>query len=268
MNTTTDPTPATTGPSGISQAAIFAVEYAKNAAHEMLATIRDISRNSSWIVKIALGASMPHQVSYLLALITPFLHWDSLAAVSESIGMILLAVSIPVATDLFILNNIKTVGATAAARSSKIYALCAMLAPVGVSGYVNFAAPGPQLIRWLAAWAVVLIPLSEAGRAFLRADFVKLEKMETSATENLVRSAEKLAAQAEDAQVTATAVVDPKHVNKQRMLAAQKARDLAQSASGISIAALMRATGCGRGAAKKAIELANAAATDPVAVAV
>lgn len=273
--TTATTTPATTtaqaveAPLGISQAAIFAVEYAKNAAREMLDTIREIGRNSARITKIALGVSMPHQVAYILTLAAPFMHWDSLIAVPESITLILMALGIPIATDLFILNCIKTVGTAAAAKSSKIYSLITMLAPVGVSGYVNFMAPGPDLIKWLAAWAVTLIPLTEAGRAFLKADFVKIEKMETGATEQLTRTAERLTARMNEATAaTVTAGPDLKQINKQRMLAAEKARDLATQAPDLSIQSLMRAAGCGRGAAKKALETARAARTaaQPVAV--
>jgi len=260
-------TPATEQPRGfVSQAAIFATEFAKNAAKNMLDTIQSIARNSSRITLIALGVSMPHQIGYILALSTPYFKWNSPSAIAESITLILLSFGVPIATDLFILNCIKTVGATAAAQSSKIYALCAMLAPVGVSGYVNFMAPGPVLIKYLAAWCVTLIPLTEAGRAFLRADFVKIEKMETDAIEQLTHTVEKATARVGTNGEAGEQGADMKQLNKQRMLAAQKARELAMQAPEISIAALMRATNCGRGAAKKAIERAREASTEQVAV--
>jgi len=266
--TTPTTSPATNEPRGfVSQAALFATEFAKNAAQNMLDTIASISRNSGRITMVALGVSMPHQIGYILALSTPYFKWNSPSAIAESITLILLAFGVPIATDLFILNCIKTVGATAAAQSSKIYALSAMLAPVGVSGYVNFMAPGPVLIKYLAAWCVTLIPLTEAGRAFLRADFVKIEKMETDVIEQLTHTVSKATARTEGAGDSEEAV-DMRQLNKQRLLAAEKARELAMQAPEISIAALMRATKCGRGAAKKAIERARAASAESVEVAV
>lgn len=253
-------------PPGMSQAAIFATENARNAAKEMLEAIKKIGNRNTLITMIALGVSMPHQIAFLLASVTSWLHWDSPAAWAESIGMLLLAVFVPVGTDLYILNQITTVAARAAAFSSKVYALSTMIIPVGVSGAVNFMAPGPAITKWLALWIVTLIPLAEAGRAFLRPDFVKIEQMELGVTAQLTRTAERLAAQDEEPEV-GTPAVDPKQVNKQRMLAAEKARELALQTGGeISLAALMRATGCGRGAAKKAIERAKAAAPEEVSV--
>lgn len=251
--------PATVEPHGIiSQAAVFAKEYAKNAAQELLDAIKLIGRRNTRITAIALGVSMPHQAAYLLAAITSYLHWGNIAEWSESIGLILLAVMTPIATDFYILNQISTIAARAAARGSKIYALVTLIIPVGVSGTVNFLAPGPGIVKWLALWVVVLIPLAEAGRAFLRPDFAKIEQMELGAEAQLTRTAEKLTERTEDRE-SATASVDLKQVNKQRMLAAERARELAKQAPEISIAALMRATGCGRGAAKKAIERAKEA---------
>jgi hypothetical protein len=205
---------------------------------------------------------MPHQIAFLFAAVASWLHWGSPAEVGESIGLIALAVLVPVATDFYILNQITTIAARAAAKGSKIFAFVTLLFPVGVSGTVNFLAPGPTITKWLALWAVTLIPLAEAGRAFLRPDFAKIEQMELSVEGQLVRTAEKLAGRIEE-QEPAMAAVDPKQVNKQRMLAAERARDLARQAPDISIAALMRATGCGRGAAKTAIERAKAGALEP-----
>lgn len=266
-------TPATTDKppafpqSGISQAAIFAVEYAKDAAQEMLDAIKQIANRNTRITQIALGVSMPHQVAFLFASVTPFLHWDSPAAWAESIGMLLLALLVPVGTDLYILNQITTIAARAAARGSKIYALITMIIPVGVSGAVNYMAPGPAITKWLALWIVTLIPLAEAGRAFLRPDFVKIEQMENGATEQLTRTVQRLAAVQVEDEEDSKPVVDAKAINRQRMLAAERARELAMQAQGqITIAALTRATGCGRNAAKKAIERAKAAApiSEPV----
>lgn len=251
----------------LSQAAIFAREYSRLAAKEMLDAIKLIGRRNTRITVIALGVSMPHQAAYLLAAVSPYLHWNAISSWSESIGLLLLALMAPVATDFYILNQITTIAARAAARGSKIYALLTLLAPVGVSGTVNYVAPGPDIVKWLALWLVILIPLAEAGRAFLRPDFVKIEVMELGAEAQLTRSAEKLAEQAKEKEPV-KAAVDAKAINRQRMLAAEKARDLAMQAPAISVAALMRASGCGKGAAKRAIELAREANLEPEVAAV
>lgn len=253
-------------PHGMSQAAIFAIEYAKNAAQEMLDAIKKIGSRNTLITMIALGVSMPHQIAFLLAAVTSYLHWDSPAAIAESLGMLLLATMVPVGTDLYILNQITTMAARAAARSSKVYALITMVFPVGVSGTVNFMAPGPAITKWLALWIVVLIPLAEAGRAFLRPDFVKIEEMETGVTAQLTHTGETASAGTQEEE-EGTPAVNLREVNRQRMLAAQRARELAAQAGGqITLVQLMRATGCGRGAAKKAIELAKEAVSETESV--
>jgi hypothetical protein len=254
---TTTPAVELDAPRGVSQAALFAREYAKNAARNMLDTIAEISGNSARITKIAMGVSMPHQIGYILALAIPHLVWDlsKPAGVLESITMVLLAVGVPIATDLLILNCIKIVGAIAASAGSKKLAMSIMLLPVAASGAVNVLAPAPALLRFLAGFIVTVIPMSEALRAFTRPDFAKIERMEMEVESQLTRTVADATAPVE---VTVTIdTPDHRQLNKQRMLSAQKARELAQASPGISLKQLMGATGCGRGAAKKALELAK-----------
>jgi hypothetical protein len=259
-NKTVTETPATDQP-GMSQAAIFAREHAKGAARRMLNVIDEIGANSARITKIAMGVSMPHQIGYILALAIPHMvwGWNNPSGTLESITMVLLALGVPVATDLLILNCIKIVGATAAAHTSKVIAMSIMLLPVLASGTVNVLAPAPVLLKCLAGFIVTVIPMAEALRAFTRPDFAKIEQMEISVEAQLTRVGNDAADKA-----AVPAGPDHKTLNKQRMLAAQKARELATTAPDISIAALRRATGCGHGAARKALEQAKAA----VAVAV
>lgn len=270
MNTTTTTTPANTDElSGVSQAAIFARDHAKGAARKMLDALDEIGRNSVRITKIALGVSMPHQISFLLGLILPTIHVGQTPGLGylardiiHLIGMFLLVAGVPVAADLLIVNCIKVVGQAAASRKSKVAAMWIMSIPVAASVTVNVMAPAPHwILRVLAGFIVSVIPASEILRFLVRPDFAKIEQMELAVEAQLTRKIEDVAA---EMQVTATATPDQKALNKQRMVAAEKARDLALQAPGISQQALMRATGCGRGAAKKAIELANAADTDPV----
>jgi hypothetical protein len=160
-----------------SQAQIFVTEYAKNTATDMLQAIRQIGRRAGRITKIALSVSMPHQIGFILALAWPHMHWFGVSQALESITMILLAIAVPIATDLLILNCVETIGAAAAARGSKIRAFCIILVPVAASGTVNFLAPAPLLIKILAAFIVTMIPMGESLR-FIRPDFSKIERME------------------------------------------------------------------------------------------
>lgn len=165
----------------VSQARLFATEYAKNAAANMMQTIREVTKNSGRITKIALGVSMPHQIGYILALAVPHMTWDvtgNPSGVLESATMIMLAFGVPVGTDLMILNCIKVIGAAAASRGSKRLAICLMMGPVTASCIVNFLAPAPMLIKVLAAFIVTVIPMSESLRAFVKPDFAKIEAME------------------------------------------------------------------------------------------
>lgn len=161
-----------------SQAQIFATEYAKNAAGNMLDVIKAIANRASLITKIALGVSMPHQIGYILALAVPHMHFNSPSGFLEAITMILLAIGVPIATDLLILNCIETIGAAAAEKASKRRAFVIMFIPVIASGTVNFLAPAPTLIKVLAAFIVVMVPVAQSLR-FIRPDFAKIERMET-----------------------------------------------------------------------------------------
>ncbi len=166
------------------QAQLFATEYAKNAASNMLDVIKAISNRAGLITKIALGVSMPHQIGYILALAVPHMHFDSPSGFLEAITMVLLAVGVPIATDLLILNCIETIGAAAAEKASKTRAFVIMFIPVIASGSVNFLAPAPMLIKVLAAFIVVMVPVAQSLR-FIRPDFAKIERMETTIASQL-----------------------------------------------------------------------------------
>lgn len=256
---------ATDAPQGVSQAAIFAREYAAGAAQKMLDALDQISKNSVKITKIALGVSMPHQVAFLLSLVIPHFSFANPVDAVHTISYLMLVLGAPVIADLLIVNCIKTTSQPAASAQSKKAALWIMSLPVIASAGVNALAPAPHwVLRVLAVFVVVAIPMSETLRVLVRPDFGKIEQMELAIEAKLVRKIEDVVAQ--EAPVV-PATPDYKQVNKQRMIAAEKARDLAAENPSITISMLMRATGCGRGAAKKAIELAQAS-RDAEAVAV
>lgn len=159
------------------QAQIFATEYAKDTAREMLDTIKGTKTKANRVTRIALAISMPHQIGFILGLAP--LRWGTLREILESATLILGACLIPVAVDYLILICIQVLSARGAATASKKLAFWGMLFPIGVSGTVNVLAPAPALIRVLFGVAVVLIPLAEGIRAMTRPDFAKIERMET-----------------------------------------------------------------------------------------
>lgn len=162
----------------LKQAQLFATEWAKDAAHEMLDVLKRINKRGARITKLVLAASMPHQISYILALVIPWMDWSTVPGILESVGMCVVAFAVPVATDLLILSCVEMVGAKAASSKSRRLAFFEMLVPILASGYVNFDAPGPPLVKYLAGYLVVLVPLSQALR-FVVPDFGKIDKMET-----------------------------------------------------------------------------------------
>lgn len=246
--------PTTPVPPGVSQAAIFAREHAKNAAKGMLDALDEIGKNSVKITKIALGVSMPHQVSFLLGLVLPYMHWSSPVEILHAAGMLMLVLGAPVIADLLIVNCIKVVGQPAAEKGSKKAAIWIMLLPVIASSGVNGLAPAPHwVVRVLAVFVVAAIPMSEILRFLVRPDFAQIEKMEISIEDKLTRKIEDVIAP----EPTAVQVVDHRQLNKQRMLAAERARELARQNPAMSAAALARAAGCGSGAAKKALARAK-----------
>lgn len=262
MSDTTTPAEATTQP-GVSQAALFAREHAKGAAQKMLDALEEISKNSVRITKIALGVSMPHQIAFLLGLILPFLHVTTpvgdyallLQELTHILGMLLLVGGVPIAADLLIVNCIRIAGEPAASDSSKKVAMFIMVLPVTASVAVNVMAPAPHwILRVLAGFIVGVIPAAQILRVLVQPDFAKIEKMELSVESKLIQGFDTVVV---TPVAPIEASVDQRQLNKQRMVAAQKARELAVQAPEITLVQLMRATGCGRGAAKKAIELAR-----------
>lgn len=251
--------PSTPAPSRVTEAATFAKQHARGAAKGMLAALDQISVNSVKITKIALSVSMPHQMAFLLGLIWPHMHWSGAVEIIHSIGMLMLVGGAPVIADLLIVNCIKVVSQPAAARSSKKAALWIMLLPVIASSGVNGLAFAPHwVVRALAIFVVLAIPMSEILRFLVRPDFAQIEKMELAFEAQLTRRVDDFI----EEQTPAVPAVDHKQLNKQRMLAAERAREMARLNPNLSVAALARAAGCGTGAAKKALAKAKAQTAD------
>lgn len=163
------------------QAAILRTEWAKDAAKTMLAIVQAITKRAKLITAIALGASMPHQMLFLISACIPHMDLTSLTGWLDAIGMLIVAVAVPVVADIAIYNCIDTLGAQVATGKSKIRAYVFLVIPVAASGYVNFLAPAPMLLKGLAAFLVAMILIAQ-GLRFIEVDWEKLEQFESQNT--------------------------------------------------------------------------------------
>ena len=174
-----------------SQAQIFASEYTKDTAREMLDTIKATGKKAGRVSRIVLGVSMPHQIGFVLGLAPLHWAWD-LRVCLESITLILGAVLIPVAVDYLILICIQVIAARGMARPVKRAAIYVMVFPIVVSGTVNVVAPAPIVMRVLFGVMVVLIPMAEGLRSFIRPDFAAMEAMESEVASQVAKPTRKL----------------------------------------------------------------------------
>jgi hypothetical protein len=172
----------------LSETAKLRNAWASNASQTMLDAVKAITKRAKFITGLALGASTPHQILYLVALCIPHMNLstevatvDLLQNYASALGMVIVAVAVPIGADIAIYSCIDTLGAQAATRGSKIRSLGFMIIPLGASGFVNFLAPAPMLLKGLSAFLVVLILISQ-GLRFIETDWDKLQRFETDNT--------------------------------------------------------------------------------------
>jgi len=195
------------------QAQLFATEYAKNTAREMLDTITGVSKKAGRVSRIVLAVSMPHQIAFILGLAP--LTFGSLNEVLFSATLALGSVLIPIAVDYLILICIQVIAARGMARPVKKGAIYVMAFPILISGAVNVLAPAPWQMRVLFGVMVILIPLAEGLRAFIRPDFSIIEAMETEVAAQVARPSKKLAPeQAEERAAKARVTKEQNRWNK------------------------------------------------------
>lgn len=235
------------------QASIFAAEYAKSAAREMLDGIKRNALDAEKVTKIGLGVSMPHQIAFILSLVP--LHFPMSGSIQsviiawlESLTLIGGAIGIPIGVDYLILICIRSMGSRAAHVSSKRLAFAVLIFPVGVSGTVNVLAPAPVLVKALFGVAVVLIPMSQAVRVWgARPDFSKLEAMELDIRSQVTTQVEAGTAGA----AGVTRVTSSASAARRR---AANARVLFSENPNLTVAQLAAAAGIGRNTAKRIID--------------
>lgn len=167
------------------ETAILRSSLAQNASKTVLDVVQALTKRSKLVTGIALGASIPHQIVYLIAACLPHMNLSIEVAPIEMIqnyldafGMVIVAVAVPFGADIAIYSCIDAIGAEFATKRSKIRSFCFMIIPLGASGFVNFLAPAPMILKGLSAFLVSLIVIAQALRIFFETDWDKLERFE------------------------------------------------------------------------------------------
>lgn len=162
------------------QGQIFADEFSAETGRQTVATIKATIRRAKLLTTLALAISIPHQMSHLVALCADYLHFDNFFKSAASVGVLLMAVSPPLIADLLIINCVEQISSPALTNASKYRSMAVLAAPLGVSGYVNFVADGPGLIKFLSAFLVSCIIGSEVLK-FAKPDFRRVDAIQEEA---------------------------------------------------------------------------------------
>lgn len=170
-------TTAIPGDGYVSETQKFRADMAENAADRMMATVKGVAARSGKITKIALWVSTPHQVMFLLSAIIPWMKFDTLEHAGHSLGMALIVLSVPFICDYTILNCVETISAPAIDAWTKRKAFIVLTITACVSGSVNFLAPAPWLVKFLAAFVTVAILMAESMRN-IGVNFNRMEAIE------------------------------------------------------------------------------------------
>lgn len=167
------------------ETAILRSSLAKNASKTVLNVVEALTKRSKLVTGIALGASIPHQIVYLIAVCLPYMNFSTevepiilIQNYLDAFGMVIVAVAVPFGADIAIYSCIDAIGAEFATKRSKIRSFCFMIIPLGASGFVNFLAPAPLILKGLSAFLVSLIVIAQALRIFFETDWDKLERFE------------------------------------------------------------------------------------------
>jgi hypothetical protein len=187
------------------------------------------------ITMICLAVTMPHQISYLLGLVP--MHLGFSRAGAESLAVVGLAIGLPIAGDWLILTCIRALTGRAASTRTQVVSAFAMLGPSSVSGWLNFSAPNPRVIQAMFVVAVAYIPLSHIVRVVAdRPDFRKVDRIENEGTAQFAEP------------------VKARQTVRSGQRPADKARRLARKNPALTVAELVKVSGCSRGTARKILD--------------
>lgn len=147
---------------GESQARLFAAQFVKRMARQVLMTLTWVRRACSAIMLAAMYVSFSHQYGYLMVL-------------GAGMGA---AIAIPVIFDCLTFVCVKVLATSAVITRAKWFAVGGLLFAVGGSGTLNFLPPGPLVLKCVFVGAMCGIAVAELVASQIKPDFLKMAAME------------------------------------------------------------------------------------------
>lgn len=228
----------------LSESGKFAKRWHRGTAAEMLTTLEMNRKAAERNSKIALYISIPHQMTFLLGMVT--LRFDTLIGALGSICLLGLSIGLPYLGDQAILMCIRVIATRAVSTWDKVKASLVLMLVIPASATLNFIAPGPQLLKLCSAGVVALVPLYQIVRT-CRPSFRKVGDSETQ------MNAEVAALHTIGAN-PATSTRTPQAELNRRRSAAER---FAKANPNATIAQVMRVSGASRNIAKRVLAELN-----------
>jgi len=228
--------------------------YAAGSSKEMLDGMEANKRDAEKYTKIALYLSIPHQALYLLTRVE--LHHSTPLEWAETGIAWAIAIGVPLLIDQGILMNIRKLTARAASTGTMWTAGLILVPLVAASMFLNFLAPGADVLKWGAASLSLLVAVYQISR-MSRPDFKKVGENERKINAEV---AEMRNGPADGGQVPQP---QPRATRNGRTKAG-KAREMAAKSPNLTAGELAAASGVAWGTAKKILaEVAAVAPTSP-----
>jgi hypothetical protein len=222
----------------------FGRRYQQGTSREMLDVLDANRKAAERNTRMALYLSIPHQALYLLSKVelrhTTPVEW------AETIIALAMALVIPYLVDQLILMCIRTLAARAAANAAKWRSAGTLAVALPASMYVNFAAPGPLVLRLGAAGLIVLVGLYQVARS-ARPDFAKVGETERAMKAEVDSIAASAATKAPARQKSAAVI----------RRNGERARELATANPRMTVTELVRVSGVGRDRARRILDEVN-----------
>lgn len=146
----------------MTQTQIFARVYQRKLARQILRTIRLVRWAATVILGGAMYVSFDHQKHYLQSV-----------GVAERAAYV-----IPIVLDAMTFLCVTVLATPAIQRSGYRAAAWVLVFTVGVSGTLNFLAPGNLIASLVFVAVVLMIPLSELVSGKVKPDFLEMDRLE------------------------------------------------------------------------------------------
>jgi hypothetical protein len=147
---------------GESQARLFAAQFVKRMARQVLMTLTWVRRACTVIMLGAMYVSFSHQYGYLMVL-------------GAGMGA---AIAIPMIFDCLTFVCVKVLATSAVITRAKWFAVGGLIFAVGGSGTLNFLPPGPLVLKYVFVGAMCGIAVAELVASQIKPDFLKMAAME------------------------------------------------------------------------------------------